>query len=278
MPSSPDRKFFRGAARAVGGAIIFALPLLMTLEMWELGSRITPARMAALLLATLPMLVFLSAYSGFESTVRIFHDILDAFVAIALAAVAAAITLSAVAVLTTDSSFTDWVGKIALQVVPGSIGALLAQSQFGARRGDDEEPSRGKTPRGGNVRHAAELGIMAVGALFLGLNVAPTEEIQIIASRASDVHMAMLVLFSVVLIHAFVFALEFRGHHAGAASAWSALVRFSLPGYAIALALSAFLLWIFGRFDGQSVDQALQLSVTLAFPSAVGAAAARLIL
>src|SRR5688572_24542530 len=126
--SSADGKFFRGAARAVGGAIIFALPLLMTLEMWELGSRITPARMAVLLLATLPMLVFLSAYSGFESTVRIFHDILDAFVAIALAAVAAALTLAAVAVLTPESSLADAVGKIALQIVPGSIGALLAQS------------------------------------------------------------------------------------------------------------------------------------------------------
>ena len=261
----------------MGGAIIFALPLLMTLEMWELGSRITPTRMAALLLATLPMLVFLSAYSGFENTVRIFHDILDAFVAIALAAVAAAITLAAVAVLTPESSFTDSVGKIALQIVPGSIGALLAQSQFGAKE-DDDEPSGDEERRGSRPGYAAELGIMAVGALFLGLNVAPTEEIQIIATRASDTHMALLVVFSVVLMHAFVFALEFRGHHAGAGSAWSAFVRYSLPGYVVALGLSAFILWIFGRFDGQSLYHALQLSVTLAFPSAVGAAAARLIL
>jgi putative integral membrane protein (TIGR02587 family) len=275
--SSADAKFFRGAARAVGGAIIFALPMLMTLEMWELGSQVTPARMVVLLLATVPMLVFLSAYSGFETTVRIFHDILDAFVAVALAAVAAAITLAAVAVLTVDSSFHDWVGKIALQIVPGSVGALLAQSQFGATR-DADAPSRDDTRRGSRTHYAAELGIMAVGALFLGLNVAPTEEIQIIASRGSDLHIAALVLFSVVLMHAFVFALEFRGHHAGAASAWSAFVRFSLPGYMVALALSAFMLWIFGRFDGQSPYHALQLSVTLAFPSAVGAAAARLIL
>lgn len=261
----------------MGGAIIFALPLLMTMEMWELGSRITPARMTALLVALLPMLVFLSAYSGFESTARIFHDVLDAFVAIALAAVAGAITLAAVAVLTLDSTFDDWVGKIALQIVPGSIGALLAQSQFGARQQDDES-SRDETRRAAQPHYAAELGIMAVGALFLGLNVAPTEEIQIIASRGSDLHIAALLVFSVVLMHAFVFALEFRGHHAGAASAWAAFVRFSLPGYMVALALSAFILWIFGRFDGQSMYHALQLCVTLAFPSAVGAAAARLIL
>lgn len=275
--SSADRKFFRGAARAVGGAIIFALPLLMTLEMWELGSRITPARMATLLLATLPMLVFLSAYSGFERTLRLFHDILDAFVAVALAGVAAAITLAAVAVLTPESSFTDTVGKIALQIVPGSIGALLAQSQLGAAPDDDGSPASDKR-RDAQPRYAAELGLMAVGALFLGLNVAPTEEIQIIASRASDTHMALLVIFSVILMHAFVFAVEFRGHHAGAGPGWSAFLRFSLPGYAVALVISAFLLWIFGRFDGQSIYHALQLTVTLAFPSAVGAAAARLIL
>jgi uncharacterized membrane protein len=60
MSTEADRRFFIGAARAAGGAIIFGLPLFMTLEMWQLGVRIAPLRMVALLGATLPMLVLLN--------------------------------------------------------------------------------------------------------------------------------------------------------------------------------------------------------------------------
>ena len=38
------------------------------------------------------------------------------------------------------------------------------------------------------------------------------------------------------------------------------------------------MLWTFGRLDGVSVDHATSVVVVLAFPGAIGAAAARLIL
>lgn len=276
MASDADRKFFRGAARAAGGAIIFALPLLMTLEMWEIGAHIQPWRMVALLCATLPLLVFLSSYSGFESTRTILHDVVDAFVAIAIAAVSAAGTLAMLDVLSDGRSWHGAVGRVGLQLVPASIGALLAQSQLGASADDDGKDRQ----RGVKGRHAylGELALMAAGALFLGLNVAPTDEIALLAARLSFWHVMIVVLFSLLVMHAFVFAVEFRGHHAGASSAWSAFARFSVPGYLVAFGVSAFALWVFGRLDALSVTEVVMHSAVLAFPSAVGAAAARLIL
>ncbi|MGH7638008.1 MAG: TIGR02587 family membrane protein [Gemmatimonadaceae bacterium] len=276
MTGEADRKFFRGAARAAGGAIIFALPLLMTLEMWEIGAYIEPWRMVALLCAMFPLLVFLSFYSGFESTHTILHDVVDAFVAIAIAALTAAATLTMFDVVGDGSSWHAGIGRVGLQLVPGSIGALLAQSQLGASANDDGEDRQ----RGVKARHAyfGELALMATGALFLGLNVAPTDEIALLSARLSIPYVVVIVLFSLLVMHGFVFAVEFRGHHAGAAPAWSAFARFSVPGYLVAFGVSAFALWVFGRLDGMSAEEVLIHSAVLAFPSAVGAAAARLIL
>jgi putative integral membrane protein (TIGR02587 family) len=270
--TAADRKFFRGAARAAGGAIIFALPLLMTLEMWQIGTHIGPLRMVALLCAMLPLLVFLSSYSGFEPTRTICHDVVDAFVAIAIAAIAALATLAMLGVITFGRSLQGMLGLVGLQLVPGSIGALLAQSQLGS---SDREDRSGRSRKHG---YAGEIALMATGALFLGLNIAPTEEIAVLAARMSPVHVLVTVVVSVLLMHAFVFAVEFRGHHAGVAAGWSAFLRFSVPGYLVSVAVSAFVLWIFGRLDETSALSTVTQSAVLAFPSAIGAAAARLIL
>src|SRR3546814_12353885 len=67
-------------------------------------------------------------------------------------------------------------GKIALQSVPASIGALLGRAQLG---GEHAKPAKGTE----QAIYGNELFLMGVGALFLGLNVAPTEEMVLIRSE-----------------------------------------------------------------------------------------------
>ena len=59
---------------------------------------------------------------------------------------------------------------------------------------------------------------------------------------------------------------------------WHALVRFTLPGYVVALAISLFSLWIFEQVDGSALMPVVFATIVLGFPAAIGAAAARLIL
>ncbi|WP_426042100.1 DUF2391 family protein, partial [Brevundimonas sp. TWP2-3-4b1] len=59
-----DGLYARGLARAFGGALIFAFPLLMTMEMWSLGFTITPLRLLVFLGLSLPLLFGLSYYAG----------------------------------------------------------------------------------------------------------------------------------------------------------------------------------------------------------------------
>ena len=264
------RTSFLGIGRAAGGALVFSLPMLMTMEMWELGFYMDRVRLAVLLASSFPVLMFLSHLSGFERTWGWKDDLRDVFLAYGIAILVSAIVLTVLGLLDGRMSLSEILGKIALQVVPAALGALLARSQLGQDNADRER----------DEGYGAELGTMAAGALFLSLNVAPTEEMVLIAYRMSAWHGIMLVILSIILMHGFVYAVGFKG--AGDIAKdnpwWSLFLRFTLVGYAIAIGIALYCLWIFSRLDGLPLSQILGASIVLAFPAAIGAAAARLIL
>lgn len=267
-----NARFAKGLARAVAGAVIFALPILMTMEMWSLGFYIPSWKLALLLVLFFPVLVILSWHAGFEPTFSWTDDTIDALVAYAVGFASSAAVLWLTGGLETGSSLQESVGKVSLQAVPASIGALLAQSQLGEHAGGQ--------PRGGLQHYASELFIMGMGALFLAFNLAPTEEMLVIALRIQPWQPVLLAVVSLAAMHAFVYSVAFRGgpqRHRQIA-AWSLFLRYSVAGYALALLLSAAMLWWFGRFEGLALVAALRIVVVLGFPAAVGAAAARLIL
>ena len=267
------RAFAIGLARAFGGALIFTLPILMTMEMWWLGFSVDSLRLALLLVSTIPLLIGLSHYMGFEETFGLKDDALDAFAALAVGFIAGAAALALFSVLEYGMSAREIIGKISIQAVPGSIGAMFAQSELGGKEGKKEEKKR-------HAGYGGEIFIMAAGALFLAFNVAPTEEMVLIAHKMSAWHSIALLLVSLLVMHAFVYALEFHGTalRSPDATFWSVFVRFTIVGYAVALLMSLYMLWTFGRTDGVAVQQIVSILIVLGFPAAVGAAAARLIL
>lgn len=263
-------RVIRDFGRAAGGALIFSLPMLMTMELWSLGFSLARGRLALLLLAALPLLVGLSRHIGFERTRDWQSDVFDALIALGVAAVISAAVLFVLGVIDADSSLDAVLGKITIQMVPASIGALLAKSQFGAGAADE--------PR--EDTWSGELFLMAVGALFLGLNAAPTEEIMLISYRMTHWHAMGLVALSLAVMHGFVFSVGFAGGTQLSCDEpwWSGFLRMTLPGFVIALGVSFCLLVLFAQTDGLSFDSALMAAIVLAFPCAAGAAAARLIL
>lgn len=270
---SPGRKFAIGLARAFGGALIFSLPLFMTMEMWDLGSSAEPLRIALLLIVMIPVLVGLSHYCGFEPTFDWKDDLVDAFVAYTVAFVTAFVALALFGELRPGMPWDEIVGKLALQSVAGSVGALLAEGQLGKEDEEVEEKME-------NCSHSGELFLMLVGALFLALNVAPTEEMFLIAYKMSAAQGIALAALSLMIMQAFVYAVEFSGQEdvPEGTSRWSLLLRFTVPGYAIALLASLYLLWTFGSIDDTSLQHATMTTVVLAFPASIGAAAARLLI
>lgn len=262
----------RDLGRAAGGALVFSLPMLMTMELWWLGFYLDRVRLTVLVLSALPLLFFLSRHIGFERTRGWRDDLLDSLIALGVAVAVCAGLLMLFGTITQDMPAAEWIGKLTIQVVPAAIGALLAKSQFGAASRDDVEDE--------DDHYGGELFLMAVGALFLGFNVAPTEEMMLISYQMTHWHALALTVLSLVLMHGFVFALEFAGGSQVSPDEpwWSGFVRLTLPGYVIALSISLYLLWVFARTDGMPLDGVVVAAVVLAFPCAIGAAAARLIL
>jgi putative integral membrane protein (TIGR02587 family) len=245
----------------------------MTMEMWALGFYMAPLRLALFLAVMFPLLVALAYYAGFEESVSWEHLVLSACVAYAVAFVAATAGLVLLGVLRPGMSNEEIVGTVSLQAIPASIGAMLARSQLGEREEQAREERRRDTYYG-------ELFLAAVGALFLAFNVAPTEEVVLISTMMTGWHALALIGVSLAIMHAFVYAVEFRGQTSThpELSVWSEFLRLTVVAYALALLVCLYALWSFGRSDGLALGELLMQTVVLGFPAAIGAAAARLIL
>jgi hypothetical protein len=57
----------------------------------------------------------------------------------------------------------------------------------------------------------------------------------------------------------------------------STLLHYSVAGYAIAVLVSLYVLWTFGRTEGVSLFDGAKMVAVLGFPAAIGAALARLL-
>ncbi len=261
-------------ARGAGGALLFAFPLLMTMEMWWLGHSLERWRLLVFLGSAGPMLLGLSYYAGFEPTFRLLDEVLDALAAFALGIAVALVALLLLAQIEGGMSPGEIVGKLAVCAIPASIGALVAGKQFGADKDDDSQR------RKEHVGYLGRLFLMSVGAIVLAFSVAPTEEMILIAYSMTPWHGLALMAVTILLLHGFVYGLGFPGQpeRQGDHSLGHTVLAFTLPGYGIALAISLFCLWAFGRLEGTALHEIAQMTVVLAFPAGLGAATSRLVI
>ena len=264
---SNEESYARGLARAAAGAVIFGLPLLMTMEMWAFGFHMDRLKLA-LFVAVIALVVFgLSRFAGFRDATSFADDVLDTFAALLVGFLVAGASLALFGLITTDTAPRDLIGKVAVQAAPASIGAVLANKQLRARtQGEAKEDRAG---------YLGQLFLMAAGALFFAFNVAPTEEMILIGFKMTPWHAVALVAVSLAILHALVFTVGFGGQE-GHDRPWLAFLHFTVAGYGVALIVSLYILWTFGRIDG-GLGETVRSVVVLGFPAALGAAVARLV-
>ncbi len=271
---SSNRAYSIGIARAFGGAVIFGLPLLMTMEMWSLGVTTHPLRLLLFLLLNLCILIALSRFGGFERTHSLPEDLLDALAAYAVGIIAAAAVLGLFGLVGLDTPINELAGMVAVQSVPASFGAMLARKQLSAGQSEEDEDQEARADG-----YGGQLFLMLAGALFLAFNMAPTEEIRLIGFKMSPWHSLALLAASILVLHALVYAVGLAGQKEQSKSYRSGrlFLAFTVPGYGIAAIVSLYILWTFGSIDGASLEAMAGSMVVLGFPAAVGAAIARLV-
>jgi putative integral membrane protein (TIGR02587 family) len=265
--ASDEESYARGLARACAGALIFSFPLLMTMEMWELGFHMDRARLALLLVVAGLVVFGLARFAGFRDETNLADDALDALAALLVGFAVSALLLVLLGLIGAETAIREGAGMIAVQAAPASMGAILANKQLhGSNSGRPKEDRAG---------YLGQLFLMAAGALFIAFNVAPTEEMILIGFKMSAWHALALVLASLIVLHALVFTVGFAGQEQQEDHA-RAFAHFTLAGYGIALLVSLYILWTFGRLDGGLSDTVRAVAV-LGFPAALGAALARLV-
>ncbi|QNM82504.1 TIGR02587 family membrane protein [Sphingomonas sabuli] len=265
-------KYLRALGRGLAGAILFSLPLLMTMEMWMLGFYLPPGMLFQFLLLNLAMLVGMSRVSGFEATGGWGDDVMDAFSAYAVAFIWSAVILWLLGIVKVGMPASELVGKIAIESVPASFGAMLGSKQLGRTSSEGDEKVR-KT-------YSGQIFLMAAGALFFAFNVAPTEEMILISFRMTPWLSILLMLASLLLLHTLVYTIGLKGSERpdGPLNFWSVFFRFSVVGYAVAAIVCLYLLWTFGRVQDTGMAHVVGMVAVVAFPGAIGAAIARLII
>jgi putative integral membrane protein (TIGR02587 family) len=143
----------------------------------------------------------------------------------------------------------------------------------------DEEHQPGLGAETEPVGPIGRLMVAASGALYFALNIAPTDEVRMLAAEASALQLAMAVVASLAVGLGIVFHAEFRGGRRPAMrdGPLTSPLGETAAAYVLSLLVSLLLLWAFGSTDGTGFNAVMAQVVMLGIVGSFGAAAARLL-
>ncbi len=264
----------REYARGLAGGLLISLPMLYTMEMWWAGFLATPVRLLAGLVATFGLLILYNFFSGLRRDAGIVEIAIDSVEEMGLGLLGAAGLLWLIGRIDASMETMEIVGKIVVEGMVMSIAVSVGTAQLGGNAAEDDQEQPGYRDHE-PWRHLA---LAACGALLVAANVAPTEEIQVLGAElplAKLLGIATLsFLIGAVILHYSDFTSSVSGRDAGV----MAVVRGTTQSYAVALLLSAAVLWFFGRFNDESAAAVCAQTIVLGFAAMLGASAGRLLL
>lgn len=283
--------------RAASGGLLFGVPLLYTMEVWWTGSRSSPAQMVVLLALLFVPAFVLNKTAGFRSArdVGIGDALADSVETVAVGVVLTAVVLVLLRQITLDTPVPAAVGMVLYESIPFCLGAGVARHFLhGSRDGsdDDDADADGAAPEGtaGETgaaqpdgrpdelnRTLADIGATTIGAIFISISIAPTDEVPMIASSMGQGWLLLFIGASLLISYAIVFVAGFAGQerrHAQEGIFQRPLTE-TMACYLVALVVSAVMLWIFRRGVDPGTDAVTRI-VILGLPAAVGGAAGRL--
>lgn len=281
-PGESVSQTIRQLVRGIAGGLLLGLPPLFTMEMWFQGFLLESWKIVVLIAVTFAIVVGYSSVCGFRRE-RTWSDLLiDSVQTMGIAAIVSAVALLLLGRIDGGIGLRDAIGKIGLQMIPVSLGVSLAGSQLA----DPEDNGDEAADIGSSLGDAAQVGaygrllVAAGAALFLSLNIAPTEENIFIVANAAWWLLVLIVIASLLMSYAIVFYADFRGGRSmnGGDSLLDHPLTETLAAYTVSLLVSALLVWAFGRTEGAPAFVIVAQIVLLGVVAAFGGAAGRLLL
>lgn len=275
--------------RAGSGGLLFGVPLLYTIELTWIGRHTTPLQALVVIAACMALLTVLNRTGGFRSRAdQTFRDAtMDAVEGVALALVLVVAVQLLLGEIDGSTPVPVVFGMAVYDALAVCVGIgiathLLGGDDNGDRNGSDAG-GEGRRERGRGSRTssplnatAADLGASAIGAVFVSISIAPTDEVRQISASRSPAQLLMIIAASLVVAYAIVFVAGFAGQvdRRRAPGIVQHPVVETLASYVVALVTSAAMLWLFQRDASSHVM--LTHVIVLGFPAAIGGAAGRL--
>jgi putative integral membrane protein (TIGR02587 family) len=269
--------------RGACGGFLFGIPLLYTMEVWWIGSTVTPSSMLFSLLFTSIVVSGLNYIAGFRKSTKsrnidIFTDTVEAQ---ALGIICSFLLLFLLQEINLNSGLHEALGKVIFESVPFSIGVSIS-NQF-LHDKESEPSSLQGNPNSSRFWRGIINDVIAtvLGALVIALSIAPTEEVRTLASQTSLLWLIATILASLIISYGIVFEANFS-NQAKRRKQQGPLqdpLSETLLSYGVSLVVAAMMLSFFQILSlDDPVDLWLTCTIILGLPATIGGAAGRLAL
>ncbi|MGB6296839.1 MAG: TIGR02587 family membrane protein [Rivularia sp. (in: cyanobacteria)] len=265
------------------GGFLFGIPLLYTMEVWWIGSSATPAMMLIALVLTFIVVYLLMRTEGFRKPKRFnrpYQEITETVEAMGIGLICSAFVLLLLRELSPGVSLKEALGKTVYESVPFSLGVALANQLLGENgtNSPDNRTSRQDDSIDSNPTFS-DLSATLIGAIVIGFNIAPTDEIASLAAAVSEPWLLAIIATSVLISYAIVFQAGFsaqdkRRQHKGI---FQKPFSETMICYLVSLIAAAIMLWFFQKLTWSDPWTIwLEHSILLGLPTTIGGAAGRL--
>jgi putative integral membrane protein (TIGR02587 family) len=276
--------------RGACGGFLFGIPLLYTMEVWWIGSLAKPRMMLVAIMLTFIVVYLLNRTEGFRKYKAAdlpYKALIDTVESIAIGTCCAAFMLILLREITPDNFLRESVGKIIFESVPFSLGVALSNQFLGdSRSGTSEGRNDLKSNPGQNQSDElnatwSDIGGTLIGATVIAFNIAPTDEIPMLAAAVSPGWLLIVIITSLVISYAIVFESGFsnqqkRRQQRGIFQRPSSE---TIASYLVSLIAASFMLWFFQKLTfSDPWTMWLDYSLLLGLPASIGGAAGRLAL
>jgi putative integral membrane protein (TIGR02587 family) len=285
--------------RGAAGGFLFGIPLLYTMEVWWVGSYAAMPRLLMAIALTFAIVFMLNRTAGFRTTTDVYavDAATDSLEAIAMGIVCAGFVLILLHEITLETPLPEVLGKLIYESVPFTLGVALSNQFLSGERSQNEstesshqtsdsetsdsETSDSKTSDSKTLLHAtlADIGATLIGSIIIAFNIAPTDEIPMLAATVTGLWLLSVLAASLTISYAIVFAAGFanqskRDQQQGL---FQRPLSETLLAYLLSLVAAMVMLVFFGRLSGGDPWQVwLSYTILLGLPAAVGGAAGRL--
>lgn len=273
-------KSLKEYGRGIAGGLLFSLPMLYTMEVWWRGFTAPMESLLVLLFGTFLLLLGYNRYAGMRKDANFREVIIDSLEELGLGFILSFFILWLInRIVPGDVHHSELVGKVVIEAMSVAIGISIGTAQLGD---SDSKEDSGTSREGNNKKHndwKSQGVLSACGAVLIGANLGPTEEIITIAADITELQTLGLVIVSIVLTMLIMFYIDFanarevRGSHK-----ILKVIGSSFYTYSIAVFAAVLIAWFFGHLSGNAFLVNIKIMVVLGVATSLGASAGRLLL